>query len=148
MYVLLIGDNVLVIGDIVGPDAVAYLAGRLPELRLAYDLDLVVANGENCAVTAPTPWTGFGMTLDLVDLLLQSGVDVVISGDHGWDGSEADAVHRHPRVLKPHNVPEGVAGKGVVTLEFGGERCRWSTSAALPPCPMPCSLTTRGWPPG
>ena len=86
--------NVLMVGDIVGPDAVAYLAGRLPGLRRAYDVDLVVANAENCAVTAPTPWRGFGMTVGLVERLLENGVDVVTSGNHGWDGPEAEAVHR------------------------------------------------------
>jgi calcineurin-like phosphoesterase len=72
--------NVLMIGDIVGPDATAYLAGRLPGLRRAHDVDLVVANAENCAVTAPTPWRGFGMTAELVEQLLESGADVVTSG--------------------------------------------------------------------
>ncbi|HLL97768.1 MAG TPA: YmdB family metallophosphoesterase [Rubrobacteraceae bacterium] len=113
--------NVLMVGDIVGPDAVDYLAGRLPELRRIYALDLVVANAENCAITAPTPYRGFGMTVELVERLLESGVDVVTSGNHGWDGPEADAVHRHPRVLRPHNFPEEVMGKGVAILEVEGE---------------------------
>jgi calcineurin-like phosphoesterase len=110
------------VGDLVGPDAVAYLAERLPGLRRDRDLDLVIANAENCAVTAPVPYGGFGMTVALVEQLLESGVDVVTSGNHGWDGPEADAVHRHPRVLRPHNFPEGVMGKGVTALEVGGER--------------------------
>ena len=128
--------NVLMVGDIVGPDAVAYLAGRLPELRRAYAVDLVVANAENCAVTAPTPWRGFGMTVGLVERLLESGVDVVTSGNHGWDGPEAEAVHRHPRVLRPHNVPEETVGKGVVALEIGEEPVSvvnlGSATAAMP----------------
>ena len=113
--------NVLFIGDIVGPRATAYVADRVPELRRTLEVDLVVANAENCAVTAPTPWRGFGMTNELVDLLLGNGVDVLTSGNHGWDGPEAGAVHRHPRVLRPLNVPEGTVGKGRVTLEVGGE---------------------------
>jgi 2',3'-cyclic-nucleotide 2'-phosphodiesterase len=113
--------NVLIVGDIVGPGAVAYLARRLPGLRRDYYLDLVVANAENCAVTAPTPYEGFGMTVELVERLLESGVDVVTSGNHGWDGPEAVAVHRHPRVLRPFNLPEDVIGKGILTLEVGGE---------------------------
>ncbi len=113
--------NVLMIGDIVGPDATAYLAGRLPELRRAHDVDLVIANGENCAITAAAPGAGFGMTTELVDLLLGSGVDVLTSGNHGWDGPQAAEVHRHPRVLRPHNVPARLAGKGLVALEVGGE---------------------------
>ena len=113
--------NVLMIGDIVGPDAVTYLAERLPGMRRDYDVDLVVANAENCAITAPTPWEGFGMTVELVERLLDSGVDVVTSGNHGWDGPEAAIVHRHPRVLRPHNFPEEAMGKGIATLEVEGE---------------------------
>jgi 2',3'-cyclic-nucleotide 2'-phosphodiesterase len=113
--------NVLMVGDIVGPNAVAYLAERLPGLRQTHEVDLVVANAENCALTAPTPWTGFGMTVQLVETLLESGVDVVTSGNHGWDGPEAEAVHAHPRVLRSLNLPEDVIGKGVLTTEAGGE---------------------------
>jgi calcineurin-like phosphoesterase len=107
--------NVLMLGDIVGPDAVTYLAKRLPGLRRAYDVDLVVANAENCAVTAPTPWEGFGMSVELVERLLEGGVDVITSGNHGWDGPEASVVHRHPMVLRPHNFPDNVMGKGMAT---------------------------------
>jgi len=128
--------NVLVIGDLVGPDAVAYLAGRLPDLRRDHELDLVVANAENCAVTGPTPWRGFGMTVELVERLFESGVDVVTSGNHGWDGPEAGVVHQHPRVLRPHNVPEEAAGKGIATLEIGGDPVSvinlGSVTAAMP----------------
>jgi 2',3'-cyclic-nucleotide 2'-phosphodiesterase len=114
--------NVLMVGDVVGPGAVAYLAGRLPELRREHDVDLVMVNAENCAVSAATPWEGFGMTVELVERLLASGVDVITSGNHGWDGPEAEIVHRHPRVLRPHNLPDGVIGKGFVTLDVGGKR--------------------------
>jgi len=128
--------NVLMVGDIVGPDAVAYLVERLPGLRRAYGVNLVIANAENCAVTAPTPHRGFGMTVELVERLVESGVDVVTSGNHGWDGPEADAVHRHPRVLRPDNFPEGVMGKGVATLKIGGEQTSvltlGSKTAAMP----------------
>lgn len=113
--------NVLMVGDIVGPGAVDYLVGRLPKLRRDLHLDLVIANAENCAVTAPVPRGGFGMTVELVDRLLGGGVDVVTSGNHGWDGPDADAVHRRPRVLRPHNFRGEVAGKGAAILEVGGE---------------------------
>ena len=98
--------NVLMIGDIVGPDTVGYLAERLPTLRRDHDVDLVVANAENCAISAPTPWKGFGMTVELVERLMDAGVDVITSGNHGWDGPEAEIVHQHPRVLRPYNLPE------------------------------------------
>jgi 2',3'-cyclic-nucleotide 2'-phosphodiesterase len=113
--------NVLFIGDLVGPEAVTYLVGRLPGLRQQYGIDLVVANAENTAITAPTPWEGFGMTLGIVEELLSGGVDVITSGNHGWDGPEMGEVHRHPRVLRPYNLPDTVPGKGLIHLEVRGE---------------------------
>jgi metallophosphoesterase (TIGR00282 family) len=128
--------NVLMIGDIVGPDAVDYLAERLPGLRRGRDVDLVIANAENCAVSGPLPWSGFGMTVGLVERLLAGGVDVITSGNHGWDGPEADAVHAHPRVLRPLNLPDDVPGKGTVTLEVGAKAVTvvnlGSRTAAMP----------------
>jgi 2',3'-cyclic-nucleotide 2'-phosphodiesterase len=43
----------------------------------------MVANAENCAITAPAPWGGFGMTVELVERLMDAGVDVITSGNHG-----------------------------------------------------------------
>ena len=113
--------NLLMVGDIVGPEAVDYLAGRIPQLRRDREVDLVIANAENCAVSGPVPWTGFGMTVELVERLLAGGVDVITSGNHGWDGPEAEAVHAHPRVLRPLNLPHDAVGKGMLTLEAGAE---------------------------
>ena len=128
--------NVMMIGDVVGPDAVAYLAEHLPELRREHDVDLVVANAENCVISGPIPRGGFGMTLGLVERLFAGGVDVIISGNHGWDGPEARAVHRHPKVLRPHNFPADAVGKGAVTLDVSGETAcvlnLGSRSAAMP----------------
>lgn len=112
--------NVLFIGDIVGPEAARWLASRVPELRKKHSVDLVVANAENCAVTGPSPMNGFGMTTELVELLLNSGVDVLTGGNHSWDGPEAESVLSHPSVLRPHNVPGDTPGRGVLTVEAAG----------------------------
>lgn len=109
--------NVLFFGDVVGPEAARWLAGRLPGLRREHAVDLVVANAENCAVTGPSPMNGFGMTSELVELLLSSGVDVITGGNHSWDGPDTKEVLAHPRVLRPHNVPGDTLGKGVLETE-------------------------------
>jgi calcineurin-like phosphoesterase len=61
------------------------------------------------------------MTVGLVERLLEGGVDMITSGNHGWDGPEAEAVHANPRVLRPLNLPDDLPGKGMLTLEAGGE---------------------------
>lgn len=113
--------NVIFVGDVVGPQATEYLVGRLPGLREMHDVDIVIVNAENCAVTGTHFRNGFGMDAQSVDMLVESGVDVITGGNHSWDGPEADAILEHRRVLRPHNVPADRAGKGVLTCEIGGE---------------------------
>lgn len=112
--------NVLFVGDIVGSEATRWLAGRLPELRREHGAQIVVANAENCAVTGPSPMSGFGMTSELVELLFSSGVDVITGGNHSWDGPDTEEILAHPRVLRPHNVPGDTSGKGVLEMETAG----------------------------
>lgn len=106
---------VLFVGDIVGAEATAYVAERVPELRREHGVDLVVANAENCAPT------GLGMTVELVELLLGSGVDAITGGNHSWDGDEVEEVLAHPRVLRPHNLAPGIPGTGLLSLDVDGE---------------------------
>jgi metallophosphoesterase (TIGR00282 family) len=105
----------LFVGDIVGPEAAAYVAERVSELRREHEVDLVVANAEN---SAPS---GMGMTVELVELLLASGVDVITGGNHSWDGPEAEDALKYHRVLRPHNVAKTLPGKGVLSVEVSGE---------------------------
>lgn len=114
--------RVLFIGDVVGPEAVRWLAERLPALRGRHGADLVVVNAENAAVSGPCPRNGFGMTGALVGELVEAGVNVVTSGNHAWDGPEADRVLGLPHVLRPSNVPPSWAGRGALELEVGGDR--------------------------
>ena len=112
--------DIVFIGDIVGPEATAFAAEHVRSLRQARPVDLVIANAENCAITETTPWTGFGMTVELTNLLFESGVDVITSGNHGWDGAHAEEVHDQSRVLRPLNVPEDLPGSGFVTIQVEG----------------------------
>jgi len=82
---------------------------------------MIIANGENCAISSSTPWQGFGMTAELVELLLQNGVDVITSRNQGGDGPEAQIVHQHSQVLRPFNMPDVTAGKGILHLNVAGE---------------------------
>jgi calcineurin-like phosphoesterase len=110
--------NVLFVGDLVGPRAVEWLAERLPRLRAEHDIDLVVVDAENCAPDCE------GMTVALVERLLDAGTDVVTAGNHAFDGDEVEAVLGLDRVLRPHNVVDGAPGRGVITVPAGGEDVR------------------------
>jgi metallophosphoesterase (TIGR00282 family) len=98
--------RILFIGDIVGRPGRDLIRRGLSALVEAHDADLVIANGENAAA-------GFGITREIGDQLLASGVDVLTSGNHIWDKREAiDYIGAEPRLLRPANFPAGVPGNG------------------------------------
>ncbi len=89
----------------------------LPDLRRELDLDMIVANGENLAA-------GMGITPSLADEMLDSGVDVLTSGNHIWDKREIyDYLDTDRPLLRPMNYPDDVPGRGwlVHHLPDGGE---------------------------
>lgn len=98
--------NILVIGDIVGRPGRRILLNDLPALRREYDLDLVIANGENAAA-------GFGITGKVANSLFSAGVDIITSGNHAWDKREAlEFIKAEPRLMRPANYPPATPGKG------------------------------------
>ena len=127
--------TVLAVGDVVGADAAAWLAGRLPRLREEHAADWVVVNAENCAVTGPSPMDGFGMTVEVVDTLLAAGVDAITGGNHSWDGPDVDKVLAYSQVVRPANLDE-TRGQGLLTLHRGEQALTvvnlLSPTAALP----------------
>lgn len=98
--------NILVIGDVVGKPGRRVIQTTVSSLRSEYDIDLVIANGENAA-------HGHGITLGVLEELLNGGVDVVTSGNHVWDQKEfIPHMDSGYPVIRPLNYPEGVPGKG------------------------------------
>ncbi len=98
--------RLLFIGDIVGRPGRDLVRRGVAALRDYHQIDLVIANAENAAA-------GFGITRELGEHILDSGVDVMTSGNHIWDKKEAiDYIGIEPRLLRPANFPNGVPGNG------------------------------------
>jgi len=99
--------RVLMIGDVIGKPGRLALARVLPSLRDDRGIDLVTANGENLA-------GGMGLTVATAAALLDSGVDVITSGNHIWDKREIiPELDREERILRPLNYgTRGVPGRG------------------------------------
>ncbi len=96
--------RVLMIGDIIGKPGRQTLAQLLPGLRRELSLDLVTANAENTA-------GGFGLTLKTARSLLDSGVDVMTSGNHIWDKKDIIPHFDDLPLLRPANY-YGAPGRG------------------------------------
>jgi hypothetical protein len=109
--------NLLFIGDVVGQPGLRAIADQLPGLRQRLKLDLVVANAENVA-------DGVGVTKKTANELFAAGVDVLSNGNHAWDKKEAlEYITTEPRLLRPHNYPDGTPGTGwhVATTGAGAQ---------------------------
>jgi len=97
---------ILVIGDIIGRPGRQAIASFLPALRQEYGLDMVVANAENTA-------GGFGLTPETAGELLDTGIDVLTSGNHIWAQKEIiPCLDGNMPILRPLNYPPGVPGQG------------------------------------
>src|SRR5438067_10749070 len=102
--------RVLFIGDVVGKPGRVALEEILPTLRGQFQIDVVVANGENAA-------GGRGLTLRTAKEMYEAGVDIISSGNHIWDQKE---MFEHlddldQPIARPANYPPGSPGRGMVT---------------------------------
>ena len=104
--------NVLFIGDIVGSRGCDFAERTVGKLRAQKKLDLVIANGENSA-------DGNGITKASMEQLFRFA-DVITTGNHCFRRKEFTEYYDiRENLLRPANYPEGVVGKGVVTVDMG-----------------------------
>lgn len=97
---------VLAIGDIVGQSGCDYVRERLPALRTNYQVDIVVANGENSA-------EGNGITPGSARHLFGSGVDVITTGNHGLRRKQIyETLDKADGVIRPANYHSTAPGMG------------------------------------
>jgi len=99
---------ILAIGDIIGRPGRQAMNKLLPDLRQQYGLDMVIANAENTA-------GGLGLTSTTAKELLDTGVDVLTSGNHIWAQQEIiPYLDGEMPILRPLNYPPGVPGRGYI----------------------------------
>ena len=104
--------NVLFIGDIVGSNGCDFAEKTVGMLRAQKKLDLVIANGENSA-------DGNGITKASMEHIFRFA-DVITTGNHCFRRKEFTEYYDiKENLLRPANYPDGVVGKGVVTVDMG-----------------------------
>lgn len=102
------------IGDIVGRPGRSMLETYLRKLRKEFELDLVIANGENAS-------HGFGLGSLHAKELFSYGTDILTGGNHSWDKKEIIPLLDLMPILRPLNYPTGVPGRGVSVLHVKNE---------------------------
>ncbi|ERP38938.1 TIGR00282 family metallophosphoesterase [Chitinivibrio alkaliphilus] len=107
--------RILFVGDVFGDVGRRVLSEHLPRIKDEYCVDMVIANGENCA-------GGRGITPNYARKFRKYGVDIITGGNHS---KEQEAVFSDPRcatyVLRPANSSSIAAGEGVLSFSCLGE---------------------------
>jgi len=103
--------KILVVGDIVGSVGRRLCRDLIKGLVRERGIDFVIANAENAAA-------GSGVTPKITEEFLSYGIDMLTSGNHIWRRKEIlEKLIGEPRLLRPHNYPAGLPGKGVGLYE-------------------------------
>jgi len=106
--------RILMIGDIVGRPGRTIVKEKLPDIKNKFEVDFVIANGENAA-------GGNGITEKIAQELFDSGIDFLTMGNHIWDNKDVfNFIERENRMIRPANYPNA-PGKGyqIVQTEKG-----------------------------
>ena len=102
--------RILMIGDVIGNPGRKAVRALVPDLRREFDIDLVIANGENSA-------GGFGITPDTAQELMEGEVDVITSGNHIWKQKEIISyINEEWPLIRPANYPPGTPGRGHIRI--------------------------------
>lgn len=105
--------NILCVGDVVGSIGCNFLRERLPALKKLKNIDLCIVNGENSA-------DGNGITHASAQHLLDSGADVITTGNHSFRRKESYAMYDSwETLLRPANYPDAAPGRGICTVDLG-----------------------------
>lgn len=106
--------KVLFVGDVFGNAGRKKICDELPAILKKESVFFTVCQGENIA-------GGKGITRQTADELFGAGVDCITSGNHTWKHKEIYVLlENEPRLLRPANYPEGVAGRGAAVFEKQG----------------------------
>lgn len=102
--------NILAIGDIVGEKAVQKVTEELDKIKKEEKIDFVIANAENA-------YKGNGLSKELYNQLITSGVDVITMGNHTWGNEEIYDILKEDNIVRPANITKGIPGKGYTICE-------------------------------
>lgn len=102
--------KILAIGDIIGKPGRRAVQHFLPGLINEYGIDFVVANGENSA-------HGIGITATTARELVDTGVDIITTGNHVWAQREIiQHMDGELPIVRPLNFPPGAPGRGYMIM--------------------------------
>ena len=103
--------RILLLVDVCGPAGMQIIKLQLKKIIKDKKIDFTIANGENAAEN------GKGITKKNFVELIESGVDVVTSGNHIWDQKKLKKkIWTMKLLIRPANLLEGQPGKATVFM--------------------------------
>lgn len=92
--------RILFLGDVVAKAGRKAIHKFLPELKVRYNPNLIIANAENAS-------GGIGLTPEVADEIFIMGVDVMTSGNHIWKHKDIFAYldSKSDQLIRPLNYP-------------------------------------------
>ena len=110
--------KILFIGDVVGRVGRRMLKERIPYYVEKYEIDFVIANGENAS-------HGKGLTRNQYFELVDAGVDAITLGNHYMSKNEIlRYINQVDRLIRPYNLLKEFPGEGSVIFEVNGVSIR------------------------
>ena len=110
--------KILFIGDVCGKVGRRMLKERIPYYVNKYEIDFVIANGENAT-------HGKGLNRNHYFELLDAGVDVITLGNHYMSKSEIlRYINNVDRLVRPCNLLKEFPGEGSVVYDVNGVSVR------------------------
>ncbi|MDR1697424.1 MAG: YmdB family metallophosphoesterase [Erysipelotrichaceae bacterium] len=110
--------RVLCLGDVVGHSGVSIVKKLLSDLIKKYDIDFVIANGENAAPN------GRGIGPNEFESLLNAGVDVITLGNHYNRNKEFKQLIGETNLVLPLNLLNGDPKEGSKLYYVKGNHIR------------------------
>ena len=106
--------KILFIGDIVGKIGRRIVKEKIPYFVEKYDIDFVIANGENAT-------HGKGLNYNHYRELVDSGIDVITLGNHYDSKNEIrHYIDRVDRLIRPVNLVNPYPGEGSIIFDVDG----------------------------
>ncbi len=110
--------KILFIGDIFGKTGRQVLSRYLPQVKKKYNVDMVIANGENVS-------HGKGLIRKHYDEMVFEGISLITMGNHTYAKRELfDYIDDADRLIVPLNKPRSLPGVGSRQIEIKGKKVR------------------------
>ena len=106
--------RILFLGDIVGLPGRRAVFNHLNRIKDEEAIDMALANGENAS-------GGYGLKAKHAKELFKAGLDGITGGNHIWKYKDLySALDSDSRLLRPHNYPDHLPGRGVQVFRKEG----------------------------